>query len=369
MALDHFDCCIIGAGVIGLAIGRQLAQSGRRILLLEQHPRYGSETSSRNSEVIHAGIYYPPGSLKATLCVAGKTALYQYCTDNHIEHRAIGKLIVAQQAQQQELHNLKQQAEANGVLDLQWLNRADIKRIEPQVEADLALYSPSTGIIDSHQLMHCLAAEIEANGGLIALNSRFIAAELLHQGYQVTLQTQGEPYRLNCQTLVNSAGLEATQVAHRIAGQTPHGIPSLHLCKGNYFILQGRSPFSHLIYPLPEPNTTGLGIHATLDLQGRTRFGPDIEYVQTPDHRVSEHSISTFTEAIQRYYPGLNPARLSPGYCGIRPKLQAPGEPAQDFLIQHPTAGLINLFGIESPGLTSCLAIAQHVQALIDTQP
>lgn len=366
MALDHFDCCIIGAGVIGLAIGRQLALSGRRILLLEQHPHYGSETSSRNSEVIHAGIYYPSGSLKATLCVAGKAALYQYCKDNHIEHRAIGKLIVAQQAQEQHLHKLKQQAEANGVMDLQWLSKADLKKIEPQVEADIALHSPTTGIINSHQLMHCLAAEIEANGGLIGLNSRFIEAEPLNQGYQVTIQSQGEPYRFSCQTLINSAGLQATQIAQRIAGQTPDSIPRLHLCKGNYFNLQGRSPFSHLIYPLPEPNTTGLGIHATLDLQGRTRFGPDIEYVQTPDHRVSEHKIATFIAAIQRYYPNLNPALLSPGYCGIRPKLQASGEPAQDFLIQHPAAGLINLFGIESPGLTSCLAIAQHVQDLIE---
>lgn len=366
--LDHFDSCIIGAGVIGLAIGRQLAKAGRSVLILEQQDRYGSETSSRNSEVIHAGIYYPTGSLKARLCVEGKTELYQYCAENQIEHRRIGKLIVASQAQKSTLLALKQQAEANGVLDLEWVDRARLQQMEPDVRADVALFSPSTGIINSHQLMDTLAAEIIANGGLISLHTQFMAAEQAAVGFRVNVLSSGQPYQFHCQNLINSGGLHASRVARHIQLSSPIASPITHWCKGNYFSLQGASPFRHLIYPLPEPNTSGLGIHATLDMQGNARFGPDVEYcaiTATPDYRVDETRLPGFIQAIQRYYPHLNPDRLSPAYAGMRPKLQGPDDPPQDFLIQQPSPGLIHLFGMESPGLTSCLAISRHVEALL----
>lgn len=368
--LDHFDSCIIGAGVIGLAIGRQLAKAGRSVLILEQQDRYGSETSSRNSEVIHAGIYYPTGSLKARLCVEGKTELYQYCAANRIEHRRIGKLIVASQAQKSTLLALKQQAEANGVLDLEWVDRARLQQMEPNVRADVALFSPSTGIINSHQLMDSLAAEIIANGGLISLRTQFMAAEQDDAGFRVNVQSSGQPYPFHCQNLINSGGLHASRVARHIQLSSPTAVPTTHWCKGSYFSLQGASPFLHLVYPLPESNTSGLGVHATLDMQGNARFGPDVEYCDitvTPDYRVDETRLPGFIQAIQRYYPDLNPDRLSPAYAGMRPKLQGPDDPPQDFLIQQPSPGLIHLFGMESPGLTSCLAISRHVEALLSS--
>lgn len=367
MTLDHFDSCIIGAGVIGLAIGCELARAGQTVLVLEQHSRYGSETSSRNSEVIHAGIYYPTGSLKAELCVEGRDRLYHYCEHNRIPHRPIGKLIVAGPQQADALVQLQQQAAANNAGPLTWLDQKQLQQLEPEVRAEQALLSPHTGIISSQHLLDCLAAELQQHHGLLSLNTCFLAATRNGENYVVEVESVGEHYRFGCQHLINSAGLQATAIASRIEGVDPSSIPRLHFCKGSYFSLSGRAPFQHLIYPLPEANTTGLGIHATLDLAGNVRFGPDTEYLATPDYQVVTSRAPYFAAAIQRYYPGLQMDRLSPAYAGVRPKLQGPGDAPQDFRIDRSVPGLIQLFGIESPGLTSALALARRVrQWLLD---
>ena len=364
--MDQFDFCIIGAGVIGLAIGRRLAHPGASVLLLERNHHYGTETSSRNSEVIHAGIYYPTGSLKARLCVAGREALYDYCQRNGISHRRLGKLIVAGSDQTGELEALQAKAEANGVSDLQWMDQRQLRALEPQVAAQQALLSPSTGIISAHELMDTLAGEFEAHGGLLSLSTGFEGSEPRGEGFAVRVSSGGEPYEFHCRGLINSAGLHATRVARRMRGLAPEAVPELHYCKGHYFALQGRAPFSHLIYPMPEANTAGLGIHATLDLGGSVRFGPDTLYLDALDYRMDDGRRDSFARAIWHYYPQLDPGRLTPAYAGIRPKLAGPGEPARDFLIDQPLAGLINLFGMESPGLTASLAVADYVAAALE---
>ena len=360
---DKIGAVVIGAGVVGLACARALALRGIETVILEAHDAIGTETSSRNSEVIHAGIYYPAGSLKARLCVAGKALLYDYCTAHHVAHRRCGKLLVATtSAQEESLAALRRKAEANGVLDLQPMASAKLKAIEPELRASAALLSPSTGIIDSHGLMRALLGDAEAHGAALALQSPLLRAEANAGGF--LLKVGGaEPMRLQTDLLINSAGLQAARVAATIDGLDPRHVPRLHLARGNYFSLAGKAPFSRLIYPLPEPG--GLGVHITLDLGGQARFGPDVEWVDAIDYAVDPRRAEVFYGEVRKYWPRLPDGALQPAYSGIRPKLAGPGERQADFLVQsqavHGLPGLINLFGIESPGLTACLALAEHV--------
>ncbi|WP_119462291.1 NAD(P)/FAD-dependent oxidoreductase [Rhodospirillaceae bacterium SYSU D60014] len=357
------DCVVVGAGVVGLAIARALALAGREVVILEATTTIGSETSSRNSEVIHAGLYYPPGSLKARLCLAGRRRLYDYCASRGIAHRRVEKLVVATMEDQlPSLKRLQQTARANGADDLEPLDGPAARGLEPALRCVAALRSPSTGIIDSHGLMLSLLGEAEAAGAMLALNSPVLGGGVAKHGF--TLDVGGtEPMRLSCRRLVNAAGLHAQDLARRLDGLPPDTVPPLFLAKGNYFTLAGRSPFRRLIYPMPE--AAGLGIHLGLDLAGQARFGPDVEWVDRIDYGVDPSRATQFYAAIRRYYPDLADDVLLPGYAGVRPKLQGLGDPAADFVIQgadrHGIAGLVNLYGIESPGLTSALAIGDLV--------
>lgn len=365
--MDRFDYCIIGAGVIGLSIAFKLSQKYPQagILLIESHHQFGSETSSRNSEVIHAGIYYPYNSLKAKLCLQGKEQLYRFCQTYSVPHKAVGKLIIGQQASDlEQLEKLQHNAKENGV-ELSLLSKTQCNQLEPNIQAHSALLSPSTGIIDSHSYMQTLLALAEQQGTLYSPNTQFIRAEQDHQGFNLLLNTSDGHYQCHSKQLINSAGLMAPEVASNIDAMPSSLIPQYHLCRGHYFQYQGRSPFSHLIYPLPNKNTTGLGIHATLDLAGQVRFGPDTQYIDEIDYNFDNHSETlkdSFSHAISRYFPTLDKEKLQPSYAGIRPKLNKENQAAKDFDLQgnqtHKVAGLINLFGIESPGLTSSLAIA-----------
>lgn len=368
--MDRFDYCIIGAGAIGLAIAHKLSQASphANILLIEYHSQFGSETSSRNSEVIHAGIYYPHNSLKANLCLQGKEQLYDFCKTYSVPHKKIGKLIVASSPDQlSALETLQTKAKKNGVL-LKFLDEKECCSIEPHVKAVGALYSASTGIIDSHAYMHTLLTLAEQQGVLYSPNTQFIRAKKIAQGFQLELNTADGEFNISCDNLINSAGLFAPVVAEGIEPLERSFIPAYHFCRGHYFSYQRQSPFSHLIYPLPNKNTSGLGIHATLDLSGQVRFGPDTQYIDQIDYAFPDQQAALkvrFSQAIQKYFPKLDQQKLQPSYSGIRPKLSAEHEAAQDFLIQDQTAhkveGLVNLFGIESPGLTSSLAIADSV--------
>jgi L-2-hydroxyglutarate oxidase LhgO len=366
MPTERVDCVVIGAGVIGLAVARALALAGREVIVVEAAHTLGTETSSRNSEVIHAGIYYPAHSLKARFCVAGRQMLYRYCREHHIPHRLCGKLIIAtESAQITTLERLFAQASCHGVNDLEWLDKAQVHAIEPAIRCVAALRSPSTGIIDSHALMLALRADAERAGTLFAFLSPVEGGGLRDDG--IALDVGGtEPIRLLATTVVNCAGLQATGVAKRLRGFPLEQVPACYYAKGNYYVLAGRSPFDRLIYPVPEP--AGLGVHVTLDLAGQARFGPDVEWVDRIDYRVDPHRADAFYAAVRRYWPDLQDGALQPGYAGIRPKLQGPGQPAMDFMIQgpadHSIKGLVNLFGIESPGLTACLAIADYVVSL-----
>ena len=357
------ECVVVGAGVVGLAVARALALAGREVIILEATAAIGSETSSRNSEVIHAGLYYPPGSLKARLCLAGRRRLYEYCATRGIIHRRVEKLVVATAEDQLPgLDRLQRTAWANGADDLEPLDESAARRLEPALRCMAALRSPSTGIIDSHGLMLSLLGEAETAGTMLALNSPVLGGRVAEGGF--TLEVGGaEPMRLSCRQLVNAAGLHAQNLAGRLIGLPPDTVPPLFLAKGSYFALAGRSPFRRLIYPMPE--AAGLGIHLGLDLAGQARFGPDVEWVDRIDYNVDPNRATGFYAAIRRYYPDLPDNALLPGYAGVRPKLQGPGAPVQDFVIQgadrHGVAGLINLYGIESPGLTSALAIADLV--------
>jgi len=364
---ERLDCVIVGAGVVGLAIARSLAQSGREVLVLESEPQIGMHSSSRNSEVIHAGLYYPEESLKARLCVAGKKMLYRFCEAHQVDHQHIGKLVVAaRQADIGKLKAIERQARQNGVDDIRFLDAAKIGELEPGVVGVSALWSPSTGIVDSHQLMMALQAEIEAAGGMVVLNSK--VTNLVLEGGGLQFDAGGETY--SCKTLVNSAGLWAQDLVSRLTvwpqGAKPHlqtNLPQLYLAKGCYYAYQGKSPFRHLVYPLPFDG--GLGIHATNDLSGAARFGPDVTWVDEIDYDFDESRKADFVTAIKSYYPGLDKARLMPAYTGIRAKLAGPGAPFTDFEIQfeanHGVAGLVNLFGIDSPGLSACLAIGDFI--------
>jgi L-2-hydroxyglutarate oxidase LhgO len=361
--MDKVECVVVGAGVIGLAVARRLARAGREVIVLETAEAIGTVTSSRNSEVIHAGIYYPAGSLMARMCVSGKRALYDFCSDHGIPHRNCGKLIVATTPKETEkLQSIRAHAEANGVLDLQHLSGEAARALEPALNCDAALLSPSTGIIDSHAFMLALRGDAEAAGAALAFHTPLRGAKA--SGGRIELDVGGNaPITLECGLLVNAAGLGAPAVARSIDGMPIDLIPRPYLAKGNYFSCSTRAPFSHLIYPVPEPG--GLGVHLTLDMAGQARFGPDVEWVETIDYAVDSARAQRFYPAIRRYWPALPDGALMPSYSGIRPKIVPPAVAVQDFLIQgprqHGVAGLINLFGIESPGLTSALAIADYV--------
>jgi len=364
---ERLDCVVIGAGVVGLAVARRLAMAGREVVVVERAETIGTETSSRNSEIIHAGIYYPKGSLKARFCVAGKHALYDYCASHGVSHDRCGKLIVATADDEiAELERLKRVAEGNDVADLEWLNPAEVAELEPNVVCVAALLSPSTGIIDSHSLMLAYQGDAEAAGAAFAFHSPVEGGRIEDDG--IALDIGGaEPATVTADIVVNSAGLSAQAVAGRLTGIRPETIPPIHYAKGNYFTLGGRSPFNRPIYPVP--GQASLGVHSTVDMGGQVKFGPDVEWIETIDYDVDPARADVFYDAVRKYYPALEDGALQPGYCGIRPKIQAPGDPAEDFVVQgresHGIDGLVNLYGIESPGLTSSLAIADRVAELL----
>ena len=364
--MDKVECVVIGAGVVGLAVARALALAGREVVILEAEDAIGTHTSSRNSEVIHAGIYYPKGSLKARACVEGRTRLYEYCETHGVPFRRCGKLIVATSvSQEKELLSIKERAHQNGVTDVVEIPAAQAMRLEPALQCVAALHSPSTGIIDSHALMLAFLGDAEAAGAMLALKSRLERIVLSSRGFELQI----EDTRIAATTVVNSAGLRAPSVARLMEGFPAAKIPPEFYAKGNYYSLAGRPPFSRLVYPVPEPG--GLGVHVTLDLAGQARFGPDVEWVESIDYAVDPRRSERFYAAIRRYWPTLPDGALAPGYAGIRPKISGPDEPAADFVIQgpaeHGVPGLVNLFGIESPGLTASLALADDVAKLVQT--
>ncbi len=367
--MERVEAVVIGAGVVGLAVARALALAGREVVVLEAADAIGTVTSSRNSEVIHAGIYYPTGSLKARFCVAGKRALYAYCEARGVPFQRCGKLIVATDADQiAQLPAIRKKAADNGVDDLVELSAAEARRLEPALHCTGALLSPSTGIVDSHGFMLALQGDAEAAGAMIAFSSAVLAGRVAPDGGVVLEVGGAESMNLAADIVVNSAGLQAPAVAARIDGLPRRAVPTPYFAKGNYYTLTGRSPFRRLIYPVPE--AAGLGVHVSIDLGGQARFGPDVEWVDGPDdYDVDPARAELFYAAVRRYWPGLPDGALQPGYAGIRPKLQAPGEPPRDFVVsgpaEHGVPGLVNLFGIESPGLTSALAIAGHAAALV----
>lgn len=357
------DFLVIGAGVVGLAVARRLARAGCDVAIVDSGPTIGSETSSRNSEVIHAGIYYPAGSLKAALCVAGRQALYRYCAARGVPHNQCGKLLVAvDQTQHQTLDALAAKALVNGVDDLQILSQAAALDLEPNLRCTAALFSPSTGIIDSHQLMLSYLGDAENAGAVLALRTPVVRGIRKSDHWQIGLGGD-QPDDLKVRCVINAAGLKASHVA-RALGLAPDRVPATHYAKGSYFTLSGgKPPFSHLVYPMPEPG--GLGVHVTLDLGGRVRFGPDVEWIDKIDYDIDPERAARFYPAIRRYYPALADGALAPAYTGIRPKLSRDPRVDSDFMIateaDHGAPGLVSLFGIESPGLTASLAIAERV--------
>jgi L-2-hydroxyglutarate oxidase LhgO len=362
--MERVDCVVIGAGVVGLAVARALALEGREVLVLEAEAAIGTGTSSRNSEVIHAGIYYPQGSLKARLCVAGRDALYAFCDSHGVPYRRCGKLIVAtDESQLPGLLALQEHGAANGVDDLHRLDGDEVKALEPQLNAIAGLLSPSTGIVDSHALMLALQGDAEAAGALLALRAPVEAIEVTDAGLRVDVGGD-EPMILLATTVINCAGHAAPVIAARTRGLAAESVPPRYFAKGSYFSLATATPFRHLVYPLPEPG--GLGVHLTLDLGGQARFGPDVQWVESLNYQLDARRAEGFYAAIRRYWPAMPDGALQPAYTGVRPKISGPGEPAADFRIdgpaQHGIAGLVNLFGIESPGLTAALAIADEVR-------
>ncbi|MEO7206797.1 MAG: NAD(P)/FAD-dependent oxidoreductase [Steroidobacteraceae bacterium] len=367
--MNEVDCIVIGAGVIGLAAARALSRGGREVIILERERHFGMHTSSRNSEVIHAGIHYQPNSLKAQLCVAGRDLLYRYCAERGIPHRRCGKLTVATaDTQLAALEKIESNARASGVFDLDWLDAGEARRAEPELRCIRALSSPSTGIIDSHVYMQSLLADAEANGANIAYDTQVTSLRATPVGIEIATNEESAPI-VRARTVINSAGLQAERVASSIRDFPAQFIPKVNFCKGSYFALSGASPFSRLVYPAPPPGGH-LGIHMTLDLSGAARFGPDSEWVDSLDYAVDPQRVGLFAEAIRQYWPGLTEAKLHPAYAGIRPKISGPGELARDFCIsgpkEHGVAGVVNFFGMESPGLTASLALGEYIATLAD---
>ena len=373
------DAIVIGAGVIGLAVARELALHGRQVIVIERNAGIGQETSSRNSEVIHAGIYYSRNSLKARLCVAGKERLYDYCREKDIPHQRCGKVIVAvSAAQESALAALRERAQGNGVDDLQWLGSAELRAREPAVTGAAGLWSPSSGIIDSHAFMLALQGDLEHYGGAVALLSEVrggrVAGDRIRlrvasggSGPGSTSTGGGDITEIEARTVINAAGLDASRAARAFEGSGQAAIPETRYAKGSYFLYDGPSPFNHLVYPLPVDG--GLGVHATHDLAGSLRFGPDVEWIESIDYAVDGSRAAEFARAVATWWPDLDPARLTPGYAGVRPKLVAAGEPPGDFVITGPArsggAQLVHLLGLESPGLTAALAVAEYVRKLL----
>jgi L-2-hydroxyglutarate oxidase LhgO len=362
--LDRIEIAVVGAGVVGLAIAGALAREGREVLLLEAARTFGTGVSSRNSEVIHAGLYYAPGSLKARLCVEGRLRLYDFCARRGIAHRRCGKLVVATSAAQlTALERISATARSNGA-EVHELDASGASALEPGLRCEAALLSPQTGILDTHGYLTALCAQAEQSGVTCAYSSR--VSRMLLESDGVTIAVNGGPPSLHASFVVNAAGLDAPALARATEGFAQRLVPQGPLAKGSYFALAGPAPFSRLVYPLPQPD--GLGIHLTLDLAGRARFGPDVEWIEAPDYAVDPRRAPRFYTAIRRYWPQLPDGALQPAYAGIRPKLTGPGEPSADFRIDGPQANgapLVNLFGIESPGLTASLAIGEHVTALL----
>jgi L-2-hydroxyglutarate oxidase LhgO len=370
--MDRVDAVVVGAGVVGLAVARALALAGREVVVLEAASAIGTGTSSRNSEVVHAGLYYTPGSLKARLCVQGRELLYDYCQAHGILHRRCGKLVVATEVgHKSALRALMQRGQACGVHDLAWLSAAQALALEPALRCTAAVLSPSTGIVDSHGLMLALQGDAEAQGAMLALRSPLQRLQRVSDGFELEVGGD-EPMRLHSRCVVNSAGLHALALAARFEGLPPMPLPQPRWARGHYFSCPGKPAFTRLIYPMP--NDAGLGVHVTLDLGGQMRFGPDVQWIPVAalgeeDYRVDPARAAPFAEAIRAYWPALPDTALLPAYAGIRPKISGPGEPASDFVIagpsMHGVAGLVNLFGIESPGLTASLAIGEHVAELL----
>ena len=362
------ETVVIGAGAIGLATAAALARRGQEVVILEAERQIGTGVSSRNSEVIHSGIYYPAGSLKAELCVRGRRELYAYCAERGVPHRRLGKLIVAtDKADLPRLEALQASAFANGATDVERLSSSEAQTLEPELACCGALLSPSTGIVDSHGLMLAYLGEAQDNGAVLAFDAPVGGGQATDSGFVLAVGGR-EPMTLHCRRLVNAAGLGAADVASRLSGLPQSAVPATYYCKGSYFRLNGRSPFSRLVYPLP--GHAGLGVHLTLDLAAQARFGPDTEWRPSPSYSVDAVRSIGFYEAIRTYWPGLPDGALAPDYAGVRPKISGPSQPAADFRIdgseRHGRAGLVNLFGIESPGLTASLAIASHVCDLLE---
>lgn len=381
--MNKVDVLVVGAGVIGLAIAREFAMAGREVVIAECQVNAGTGTSARNSGVIHAGIYYPTGSKKAQWCVRGRHLLYEYVERHHVAHRRIEKLIVAAHGEADRLEALYQTGIANGVDDLVMLTGDQARGLEPAIDCDLAIHSPSTGIIDVHELMHALLGDAQAHGAMLAVGSRCARAERVGSVWQVEVSDTAavSDTLVTCDVLINAAGLDAIALARNIQGLGADHIPPMCFAKGNYARLQGRSPFSRLIYPVPVPG--GLSTHLTIDMGGQAQFGPDVQWLDAPtaeqiqrglinafDYSVDETRLERFARDVRTWWPGLLDGALTVGYAGVRPKLVGPGQPAADFMVQgprdHDLPGLVNLFGMESPGLTSCLAIAQAVRGLVE---
>lgn len=361
--IDRLDCAVIGGGVVGLAITRAFALRGRQVVLFEAEKTTGLHTSSRNSEVMHAGIHYPTGSLKARLCVRGRQMMADYCQARGLPWKPIGKIMVAvEPGEVAQLERIKAQAEANGVGDLTWLDAAEVHALEPAVACVRGLASPSTGLVDSHALMQSVAAEARAAGADLVLASPVLGGEVSDDGIALDIGGRDQA-RFHFRTVVNAAGFAAPALARSLRGLAAKTIPQAYFARGHYFTLSGPVPFRRLIYPVPTPG--GLGIHVALDLAGNVRFGPDATWVDRPDYRFDERRTEFFYRAVRRYYPGLSDGALAPGFVGVRPKLGPPEAGFIDFVLQgrdvHGVPGLLNLYGIDSPGLTSSLALGEEV--------
>lgn len=366
-----FEYCIIGGGVIGLALAYQLSQTSSDVLLIERNALFGTETSSRNSEVIHAGFYYPPSTLKEALCIRGKQLIYQFCQDFEVPHRQIGKLLVSSKSEDPKLQELAGKAKKLNI-PLEWLDETALKQREPDVHARQALYSATTGIIDSHTFIQRLAQLSQQRGACLVCQTQLFQAEPKDSYWQLHCHTEDGDYTVKSRYVVNAAGLNAQQVAQQM-GMNQDKIPKLYPCRGHYFSYQGKAPFQHLIYPVPDDNLVGLGIHATLDLSNQVRFGPDVEYLDTNsslNYDVNENLKADFASAIQRYFPAIDINRMQADYAGIRPKLHQAHQPAHDFMfVRTGKPYCCHLFGIESPGLTASLAIAEHTHSLLTNLP